>query len=79
MVEAIEANVSQNIAETTFTIPATVAKGKYFIKAYVTGGKIGEVDITPVTAEYFIVEPSPISTNLLANVSPVDFIKDIAD
>jgi len=79
VVEAIEANISQNIAETTFTIPASVSKGKYYIKASVTGGKIGEVDITPVTAEYFIVEPSPISTNLLANVSPVDFIKDIAD
>lgn len=79
VVEAVEVSVTQNMAETAFTIPATVAKGKYFIKAYVAGGKIGEVDITPVTAEYFIVEPSPISTNLLPNVSPVDFIKDIAD
>jgi hypothetical protein len=78
VVEAIEAVVSQNKAETGFTIPATVAKGKYFIKAYVASGKIGDVDIIPVTAEYFIVEPSPITNSILPNVSPVGFIKDIA-
>lgn len=79
VVNAIEATVSQNKAETSFTIPGTVAKGKYYIKAAAPDGKIGDVEISPKTADYVVVAPSPITSQLLPKVSPVGFIKDIAD
>jgi predicted GH43/DUF377 family glycosyl hydrolase len=54
VVDAVEAIVSQDKAEATLTVPATVAKGKYFVKVAAPGGKIGNVSIKPATAEYFV-------------------------
>ena len=79
VVEAVEATVSQAKAVANFTIPAALAKGKYFVKAAASDGKIGDVEITPKKADYMIVEPSPITSNLLPNVVPMGFIKNIND
>ncbi|MDR1809781.1 MAG: discoidin domain-containing protein [Prevotella sp.] len=54
VVDAVETFVSQDRAEADFTIPATVPKGKYFVKVAAPNGKIGDIDIRPKTAEYFV-------------------------
>lgn len=79
VVSEIEAVVSSNSAQASFSIPASISKGKYFIKAAVQGNQIGTNIINPKTAQYVIVEPSPITSNLLPNVSPVGFIIGIND
>ncbi len=54
VVDAIEAIVSQDKAQANFTIPSTVTKGKYFVKVAALNGKIGNTNISPKTAEYFV-------------------------
>ncbi len=54
IVDAAEAVVSQDKAVVDFTIPATVAKGNYFVKAAAADGKIKGITISPKTAEYII-------------------------
>lgn len=54
LVAEVDAFVSQDKAIVNLTIPATVAKGKYFVKAAAPGGQIGETQISPKTVEYFV-------------------------
>jgi predicted GH43/DUF377 family glycosyl hydrolase/lysophospholipase L1-like esterase len=54
VVDAVEALVSQDKATANLSIPASVPKGKYFVKAAAPGGKIGDANIRPKTAEYVI-------------------------
>jgi hypothetical protein len=63
-VDGIEAIVSQNKATVNFTIPAGLARGKYFVKAAALNGKIGEVDVSPRQAEYFITTSAYEGKNL---------------
>jgi lysophospholipase L1-like esterase len=54
VVDAEEAIVSQNQATINFTIPAGLARGKYFVRAAAPDGNISGVDIAPQQAEYTI-------------------------
>ena len=54
IVNAVEAVVVGKKARVTFTIPSTVAKGNYFVKAGAPNGKIGDTNISPKTTEYFV-------------------------
>lgn len=75
----VEAIVAQNQAVTDFTIPASVPRGRYFVRVAAPEGKIGDVAIPDKMALYVVVEPSPLTSNLLPNVSPVGFVIDIND
>jgi predicted GH43/DUF377 family glycosyl hydrolase len=61
LVDAVEALVSQDKAEANLTIPATVAKGNYFVKAAALNGKIGDVPIRPQTVQYFVCLANKLS------------------
>lgn len=54
VVDGVQAIVSNDKAEANLTIPTTLPKGKYFVKAYVSNGEIEGINISPVTAEYYI-------------------------
>ncbi len=54
IVNAEEAVVSQNKAMINFTIPAGLTRGKYYVKAAVSGGKIGDINIAAQKVEYLI-------------------------
>lgn len=71
--------VNNNTVATAFSIPAGLAKGKYFIKAYAQDNVIGSVNVKPVAREYYIVDSSPITTQILPQVTPVGFIIDMDD
>jgi hypothetical protein len=47
VIDATDAVVSQNRAEISLDIPATIPKGEYFVKAAAPDGKIGDVDVSP--------------------------------
>lgn len=79
VVAAVEATVSSNKAQTNFDIPSTLAKGRYFIKVAAQGNKIGNDDINAKTVQYVIVEPSPLTSNLLPNVSAVGYAIEMED
>lgn len=64
VVSAVEAKVLQNKAEIQFTIPATVPKGKYYVKAAAPNGKIGDTDVSPRKTEYAVISPYFIGKNL---------------
>lgn len=76
---AITLTVNNNTVTTAFSLPADLAKGKYFIKAYAQDNVIGSVNVKPVAREYYIVDPSPITTKILPQVTPVRFIIDMDD
>lgn len=64
IVDAMEAFVSQNKATINFTIPAGLKKGKYYVKAAVPGGKIGDINIAAQKAEYLITTSAFEGKNL---------------
>lgn len=64
VIDGVEAVVSQNKAVVDFTIPAGLPRGKYFVKAFVPAGKIGDVDIAPGMAEYLITSSAFEGKNL---------------
>lgn len=79
VVTAVELTVSSDNAQTAFTIPAALGKGKYFIQAAVEGNKIGNDSITPKKVQYVIVDPSPFDENLLPNVTAIGFAIEMED
>ena len=54
LVDGVEADVANDKATANLTVPATLATGKYLVKAATPGGKIGEATVSPKTAEYFV-------------------------
>ncbi len=77
--EATELSVEDNKATSPFTIPASINKGIYTLKAMVTEQQANGSPILPQTLDYYIVEPSPITLGLLPEVSPVGFIIETED
>jgi predicted GH43/DUF377 family glycosyl hydrolase len=54
LVDGVEAVVTNNMAIANLTVPATLTTGKYLVKAAAPNGKIGDVSVSPKTAEYFV-------------------------
>jgi hypothetical protein len=78
LITPVEATISSNKVSRTITIPV-LPMGKYYIKASALDGKFGEVNVTPKTFQYHIVDVSPFDNNLLPVVSPVGFVREIGD
>lgn len=64
VVDAVETIVSQNKAVINYTVPAKLARGKYFVKVAVPSGKIGDIDIAARKAEYLITSSAFDGKNL---------------
>jgi hypothetical protein len=77
--DPVEATITSNKVSRTITIPATLSIGKYYIKASALNGQFGDVNVTPKTFQYNIVDVSPFDNNLLPAVSPVSFVREIGD
>ena len=77
VVAPAEYATSNNLATMEFTIPATVAEGKYAVQVSVPGGKVGEVEVEPKTFDYVVTGESPIG--YFPKVNPVGFVRDIDD
>ncbi|MFV0470587.1 MAG: hypothetical protein ACK5L7_00930 [Paludibacteraceae bacterium] len=76
----IELTIANNTVSTTqFTMPATLAKGKYNIKAYVENNKVGNLTVNPAMKEYDIVNSSPLTAGILPQVEPIGFIINVED
>lgn len=73
-IEPEELNIKDNKAVCTLSIPAVLPKGVYEIRA--TLEKDEELSFRSKSQPYYVVGPSPISTGLLPDVTPVGFIID---
>lgn len=72
-VSPIDMTVSGNKASAQFSIPSSLSKGKYVLKAFVENGKIGAQSVDSVAKDYFIVDKSPITSKILPQVKTENF------
>lgn len=75
----VELTITNNTASAQFTMPATLAEGKYNIKAFVENNKIGSVTVKPKTKDYCIVGVSPLTSGILPAVTVEKFIIETED
>ncbi len=54
IVDVVEAIVIQSKAEVSFTIPAGLARGEYYVKAAIAGGKTGNINVNSKKAKYLV-------------------------
>ncbi len=74
VVPPLEFSVINNLAQTDFTIPASVPKGKYTLNISAQDGKIGDIVVEPKTFGYVVTDVSPLETKMFPQVKPVGFI-----
>lgn len=70
----IEAEIINSKATAQLSMPATLIKGKYIVKAFFQHNKIDGKAVAPKTIDYFIVDSSPLTNGILPIITPIGFI-----
>lgn len=73
VISPTELTVSGNTVVTQFSIPAPLPIGKYSLKAFAADNKIGDVNVKPVSMDYYIVDESPIALKIFPQIKTEDF------
>ena len=80
IVAPVEITVNGNAAVSLIDIPASLPIGKYAVKASAPNDIIGDVTITPRSAQYVVADVSPIEAKMFPQVKPVGWaVADIDD
>jgi hypothetical protein len=80
VVTPVEITVNGNEAASLIDIPSSLPIGKYAVKAAAPNGLIGDVAITPQSAQYVVADVSPIEAKMFPQVKPVGWaVADIDD
>lgn len=75
VVAPVELTINSNTATVNYTIPASVALGKYKITIAAPNGKVGNEVLKSKSIQYVVADVSPIDSKILPQVEPVDFVK----